>query len=388
MTQSNFLWVALALCNQQPLSQEQLLNRASALYDRLAGPYTQIGLRVDQGWQELTEDVYLLATPSAAIALNRDGSLRGFQYRIMDLDSQDDSPRIGLPEARQIANDRFLELWPNFTATYIYRSRSDRTPSGPTCTFFFALREGRWLFGDQFGAGITISALTGQVVEVDGPRFPIRPIWVPPSISASQAETTMLDFLQDHAHGRIAVMELVAHQVWVPRYDFLTPSLTSMPSAWRNYERENRGVLIYTGRWSDIDGPPFSDGSLPIWDVFVDPQTGRVIGAYTSANASVFGGGSLSRKPVASQWDLGAGPLTVSYRGRTADVAAGDVADLGFKKPPRDAEPIRLTRGRLILLATFSRSTGLVYMPSLGGQRAGRPNPALRQAVTRLAARH
>lgn len=388
MIQSTILFVTLAFFNQQPLSQEQLLIRALALYDRLAGPYTQVGLRVDQGWQQLREKLFIVATPSARIALNRDGTLRSYECGLQELDLEEETPRLTTTDARRLAIEQFRELWPSFSEVLATRGSSGRTPGGPTYTFNFTLREGPWRFGDQYGAEVTVNALTGQVVGADSPRLPLRPSWVPPSISAAQAETTMLDFLQGHARGRIAVMEPVAHQVWVPRYDFLTPSLTSMPSAWRNYERENRGVLIYTGRWSDIDRTPFSDGSLPIWDVFVDPQTGRVIGAYTSANASVFGGGSPVRKPVASQWDLGVGPLTVSYRGRTADVAAGDVADLGFKKPPKDAEPIRLTRGRLVSLATYSRSTGLLYLPSLGGFRAGRPNPALLHAVAALASPH
>ena len=195
----------------------------------------------------------------------------------------------------------------------------------------------------------------------------------------------MLSYLQGRAHGRSVIDKPVAHQVWVPGS---AESLPSTPVAWRNYEREHRGVLIYTGRWRDLDGPLMFDGRPPIWDVYVDPQSGRVVGAYSSLFGGSFGGGSSARRPVASQWDLGVGPLTVAYRGRTADVAAGDVADLGFKRPPKDAEPIRLTRGKLVLLATYSRSAGLVYMPSVGGQRAGRPNHALSQVVTKLAARH
>ncbi|MBX7134850.1 MAG: hypothetical protein K1X67_19450 [Fimbriimonadaceae bacterium] len=372
------LWVALALFNQQPLSQEQLLNRASALYDRLAGPYTRVGLRVDQGWQEMGDEMFIVSTPSAYIALYRDGTVRGYTFCIQNLDVQEAVERVNATEARRIAIDEFRELWPSFSSISVTRLIADRTPGGPEYTVWFTVEEGNFLFV-ECGAHVVVNALTGQIMKALGPNLPIRPAWVPPAITTSQAEDTMLSYLQGRAQGRLVIDRPVAHQVWVPGPAEILPST---PVAWRTYQRERRGVLIYTGRWRDLEGPIMFDGLPPIWDVYVDPQSGLVVGAYSSLVGGSFGGGSPVRKPVASQWDLGVGPLTVSYRGRTADVAAGDVADLGFKKPPKDAEPIRLTRGRLVLLATYSRRTGLVYLPSLGRYRAGRPNAALRQVFT------
>jgi hypothetical protein len=76
-------------------------------------------------------------------------------------------------------------------------------------------------------------------------------------------------------------------------------------------------------------------------------------------------------------WDLGVGPLLVAAKGKTAQVELGDVFDRGRAQIPSGTIPVTLQRGRLMLNASYSPRTGLLYLRANGAYRAGRPNAAL-----------
>lgn len=267
--------------------------------------------------------------------------------------------------------------------------------SGMVCTATLETGQGRskfevegqrMLFGFPFGDTIRagISATTGQLEGIYTPRLPLAP---PQQtiISETAAATSAALAIQTYTN-------MSAWTVLTPLHSYIdiagpSPNLpTQEPYLTRL--SENQSGYYYHIKVADIDGYDASLGCYPyFFDVVIDGVTGQVVSALSgNVFERMASSAKATHRPNASvsQWNLGIGTISVSFKNRTLTCGNGEVEAVPTRGKQNPLKPISLSRGRITWNVLADPKTGIIVRKTKNGNVVGKANAPLLRAIREI----
>ena len=231
---------------------------------------------------------------------------------------------------------------------------------------------------------LVMNSYSGRLLKLSVPSEYLPTL--PPSIEASMSLMDGKATLRGHIFALNPELEglydfrEIRLGLWVPQAPVGHRVVSGLTPAQIQAGKENRAMLVY---WGTLLNGPTEEESNRSFKVYIDAHTGKLLSYWEGLKSGGFGGEKAKRRtPFA--WDIGPATLTLSCGKKSTKVPHARIERVGAKAFSPTLRNLALTLGRFTFRADYDAQQGLLRHKTPNGATYGRPDAALRAALTRL----